>query len=259
MRSSPNNCHCVETGHNGQSGQQTDPPTTGAPVSTMFITKSELLNGLNRSPCMADTQGILNNIDGNLETVTQGILNNIDGNLQKVTQVWDLIYNIRKPECRHAAAEIVHALHSYKYESEHCDRHFGSKYQHIKYTLRSYKYESDHCDKHFVSKYQHIKYILRAYKYESDHCGRHFCSNKHFGSKYQHIKYTLRSYKYESDHCDKHFGSKYQHIKYTLRSYKYDSDHCGRHFTLVVSISILSIPYDLTSMSQITVTDNIVE
>lgn len=23
MRSSPNNCHCVETGHNGQSGQQT--------------------------------------------------------------------------------------------------------------------------------------------------------------------------------------------------------------------------------------------
>ncbi|CAC5391661.1 unnamed protein product [Mytilus coruscus] len=92
MRASRSNCHCVETGHHGQSGQQTDQPTTSAPVSTMFNIKqvydgcndhnangkiTELLNGINSSPCMPDTQ------------------------------VWDLIFNIRKPECRHVAAQIV--------------------------------------------------------------------------------------------------------------------------------------------------------
>lgn len=37
----------------------------------------ELLNGLNRSPCMADTQGIFINIDGNLEKVTQVVKNSL--------------------------------------------------------------------------------------------------------------------------------------------------------------------------------------
>ncbi|XP_063411666.1 uncharacterized protein LOC134694579 [Mytilus trossulus] len=146
MRSSPNNCHCVETGHNGQSGQQTNPPTTGSPVSTMFIPKSvyagcndhtangkitELLNGLNRSPCMADTQ------------------------------VWDLIYNIRKPECRHAAAEIVHdKLRNFNRDQCEC----SGSYTH--WPLRSYNYESDHCDRHFAS-------LLAHYKNFHLHCHTH--------------------------------------------------------------------------------------
>ncbi|XP_052080952.1 uncharacterized protein LOC127718903 [Mytilus californianus] len=146
MRASRSNCHCVETGHHGQSGQQTDQPTTSAPVSTMFNIKqvydgcnnhnangkiTELLNGINSSPCMPDTQ------------------------------VWDLIFNIRRPECRHVAAQIVNDKF-HKFNRDQCE--CSGSYTH--WPLRSYKYQSDHCERHFGS-------LLAHYTNWNQHCHTH--------------------------------------------------------------------------------------